>query len=210
MTTISTLSETIVERLQKERKIQIPASWEEYWELVEEMEDQPYVLEYYDYEIHAKMSQVSDNHETLVANLIRILGNIFYSDPEFRVMGSSKVVYIQECDKAVNPDALVVKGASELMPRKKKATALTNPYIIVEVLSDSTEDEDMASKLPCYKKLASVHQIVYIDQHKPSISVYTKQSDAYHWLNEDADDLKQTIQINGTAVLLGEIYHKVA
>jgi Uma2 family endonuclease len=210
MTTTISLAETIMERLQTEASISIGASWEEYWELLAEMEDQPYVLEYHDHEIHATMSQASDNHETIIANIASILRAIFYNLPEFRLMGSSKVVYIEECDKAVNPDALVVKGASNLMPRKGKATALTNPYLVVEVHADSTEDDDMKKKLPCYKKCGSVQQIVYIDQHSPAVSVYTKQGDAYHWLNEDADALHKTIQIAETDVLLAEIYHKVA
>ena len=209
MPTIATLSETIMERLQVEDCISIPASLDEYWTLLEEFEGAPYQLEYANQEIKAVMSQASDSHETIVANMASILRAIYYHLADYRVMGSSKVVYIAACDLAVNPDVLIVKGLSELMPRKKKATALTNPYLIVEIHSDSTEKFDTNKKLACYKKLPSVQQIIYIDQHQPAVSVYTKQQDAYHWLNEDADSMEKTVQISNTNVFLREIYHKV-
>ena len=209
MPTVATLSETIIERLQSEDFINIPASLDEYWALLEEFEDQSYNLAYANQEIQATMSQASDSHETIVANMASILRTAYYHLADYRVMGSSKVVYIAACDLAVNPDVLIVKGLSELIPRKKKATALTNPYLIVEIHSDSTEKFDTNKKLACYKKLPSVQQIIYIDQHKPAISMYTKQEDAHHWLNEDADAMDRSIRINNTDVFLKEIYHKV-
>jgi hypothetical protein len=46
MIAIASLAESIVERLEEERVIFIPASLEEYWNVLEEMADEPYTLEY--------------------------------------------------------------------------------------------------------------------------------------------------------------------
>jgi hypothetical protein len=46
MIAVASLSESIVERLEEERVIFIPASLEEYWDVLEEMADEPYILEY--------------------------------------------------------------------------------------------------------------------------------------------------------------------
>ena len=66
-------------------------------------------------------------------------------------MGSAKTVYVPDCEMAFNPDALVMKGESLLFPRKRKVAGIINPYILVEIHSDSTEEFDMKKKLPCYK-----------------------------------------------------------
>ncbi len=209
MTAVVSLSESIVERLEEERVISIPASLEEYWDVLEEMENEPYTLEYINGEIKAKMSQASDNHETIVANILAILRNIYLEKEEYKAMGSAKTVYVPDCEMAFNPDALVMKGESLLFPRKRKVAGIINPYILVEIHSDSTEEFDMKKKLPCYKKLDSIHQIIYIEQNKPYITIYTKNQSIQHWFNDDCDDLNGTIKIDGVDVSMKDIYHKV-
>lgn len=209
MIAVTSISESIVERLEEERVIYIPASLEEYWDVLEEMADEPYTLEYINGEIKAKMSQASDNHETIVANILSILRNIYLEKEDFKVMGSAKTIYVPDCEMAFNPDALVMKGESLLFPRKRKVAGIINPYILVEIHSDSTEEFDMKKKLPCYKKLDSIHQIIYIEQNKPYITIYTKNQSIKHWFNDDSDDINGTIKIDGIDVLMKDIYHKV-
>ena len=209
MIAVASLSESIIERLEEERIIFIPASLEEYWDVLEEMADEPYTLEYINGEIKAKMSQASDNHETIVANILAILRQIYLEKEEYRAMGSAKTVYVPDCEMAFNPDALVMKGESILFPRKRKVAGITNPYILVEIHSDSTEEFDMKKKLPCYKKLDSIHQIIYIEQNKPYITIYTKNQDNQHWFNDDFDDLNGMVSIDGIDISMREIYHKV-
>ena len=209
MIAVASLSESIVERLEEERVIYIPASLEEYWDVLEEMEDEPYTFEYINGEIKAKMSQASDNHETIVLNIGAILRNIYLEKEEYKAMGSAKTVYVPDCEMAFNPDALVMKGESLLFPRKRKVAGIINPYILVEIHSDSTEEFDMKKKLPCYKKLDSIHQIIYIEQNKPYITIYTKNQNIQHWFNDDSDDINGTIKIDGVDILMKDIYHKV-
>ena len=209
MIAVASLSESIIERLEEERVISIPASLEEYWNVLEEMENEPYTLEYTNGEIKAKMSQASDNHETIVANILAILRNIYLEKEEYKAMGSAKTVYVPDCEMAFNPDALVMKGESLLFPRKRKVAGIINPYILVEIHSDSTEEFDMKKKLPCYKKLDSIHQIIYIEQNKPYITIYTKNQSNQHWFNDDSDDTNGTIKIDGVDVQMKDIYHKV-
>lgn len=209
MIAVATLSESIMERLEEERIIFIPASLEEYWDVLEEMADEPYTLEYINGEIKAKMSQASDNHETIVANILAVLRQIYADKQDIKAMGSAKTVYVPDCEMAFNPDALVMKGESILFPRKRKVAGIINPYILVEIHSDSTEEFDMKKKLPCYKKLESIHQIIYIEQNTPYITIYTKNQDNQHWFNDDFDNLNGTVRIDGVDILMKEIYHKV-
>jgi Uma2 family endonuclease len=214
MVVTAPLAEQITERLKQEEVVWIAASLDEYWAVLNELSEEPfpvkYDIEYINGQIRVKMSQASDSHETIVLNIGAALRTVFYNNPDIRVMGSNKLVYVPSCSLSVNPDVLVMKGESQLFPLPKRAAGITNPYLLIEVLSDSTERNDMFTKLRCYKQLDSVQHIIYIDQHLPNVSVYTRQQDAHHWLNEDYDTLDMAVSIGDFTIPMQDIYHKVA
>ncbi len=214
MVATAPLAKQLIERLAHEEVVFIDATIDGYWNLLTEMDEQPspfeYDIEYIKGRIRAKMSQASDSHETIVANMVALLRTFFYNDPAVRVMGSNKLVYVPACTLAVNPDVLVMQGESQLFQRHGQAAGITNPYILIEVHSDSTEKNDMFVKLRCYKLLESVQHIIYIDQHVANVSVFTKQLDMYHWLNEDFDQLDMDVRIGDITIPMQDIYHKVA
>jgi len=51
---------------------------------------------------------------------------------------------------------------------------ITNPIIIIEVLSKSTEELDRKDKFGLYKQVPSLEYYVLISQDKPQIEVYRK------------------------------------
>jgi hypothetical protein len=57
--------------------------------------------------------------------------------------------------------------------------------------------------------LESIHQIIYIEQSKPYITIYTKNQDNQHWFNDDFDDLDGMVKVDGVDIPMKEIYHKV-
>lgn len=196
-----------------EQAVWIDASEEEYWEAVAELADESsfpeYDVEYIHHQIHAKVSQASDNHETIVLNIGAALRQLFYDQPDMRVMGSNKLIYVPACQLAVNPDVLVMKGPSEVLPRPGKAAGIINPYMLIEVHSDSTERNDLFVKFDCYKKLDSLHQIIYVSQHKAQVSVFTKNGDTHHWINDDYDQLEAVIDLGTGNLPVADIYHKI-
>ena len=209
MELVLTLTETITQRLENERVVKIPASVEEYFDLLNESENQAYKIQYYQEEIIATMGQASEMHEIIVANVISALVNAYLEKEDYRVVGSNRIVYSTELAQAFNPDAMVIKGETQLFPRKKMMSAMTNPHLIVEVHSDSTDDIDMYIKLPCYKSFASVQQIIYVHQKQAYISVYTRTSEAGHWRNDDYNSLDMSVKIDGFEIPMGDIYRKV-
>ena len=213
MVETTSLAEQLKERLQQEPIVFIDASPDEYWTVLDELGDESlpmeYDIEYIDGQIRAQIGIVSDRHETIVANVVGVLRASFYDAPDIRVMGSNKLVYVSPCELAVKPDVLIMKGESQLFPRKGQESGITNPYLVVEVHSDSTRQEDGGIKLRCYKQLESVQYIVYIEQYIPFVSVYTKQQDSLHWLNEDYNSLDMSIRLNEVTVSMKDVYHKV-
>ena len=212
MVDIKSLAEQLKERLQQEPIVFVDASLDEYWTVLDKFGEEPfpmeYDIEYINGQIRAQIGMASDKHETIVANLISVLRAAFYNAPDIRVMGSNKVVYIPPCEMAVKPDVLVMKGESQLFPRKGQESGIVNPYLVIEVHSDSTRGEDVGTKLRCYKQLESVEYIIYAEQHIPFVSVYTKQQDNRHWLNEDYDRIDMTVQLGDVTVPMRDIYHK--
>ena len=193
--------------------IRIDASEAEYWEAVAELADElsspEYDVEYIHHQIHAKASQASDNHETSVLNIGAALRQLFYNQADIRVMGSNKLIYIPACQLAVNADVLVMKGPSQVLPRPGKGAGIVNPYMLIEVHSDSTERNDLFVKFDCYKKLESLHQIIYVSQHKAQVSVFTQNGDTHHWLNDDYDQPDAVIDLGTGSLSLADIYHKI-
>lgn len=106
------LANQLRERLQQEPVVFIDASLDEYWAVLDELGEEPfpmeYDIEYINGQISAQIGTASDTHETVVANIIGILRAAFYDNPDMRVMGSNKVVYIPPCELAVKPDVLVM------------------------------------------------------------------------------------------------------
>ena len=78
---------------------------------------------------------------------------------------------------ACYPDVLVVCDERAGAPEDPHST--TNPVVIVEVLSRSTEAFDRGRKRVAYFALESLQHYVLISQDRPRIEVYTRAEDAW-------------------------------
>ena len=75
----------------------------------------------------------------------------------------------------VHPDVTVVCGG--VIPPFDHPTGVTNPVVIVEVLSPSTEGYDRGDKFHRVKTLDSLQHYVLVAQGRASIDVLTRQVD---------------------------------
>jgi Uma2 family endonuclease len=74
----------------------------------------------------------------------------------------------------VYADAVVVCRPLQLRAGSKDV--VTNPRVVVEVLSRSTELYDRGEKQAAYLALPSVQSFVLVSQHAPRVEVYTRES----------------------------------
>ncbi|RYZ06962.1 MAG: Uma2 family endonuclease [Myxococcales bacterium] len=100
---------------------------------------------------------------------------VFTSDLGVRVMATGLATY---------PDASVVCGPTERDPEKR--TSVTNPRIIVEVTSDSTEDYDRGEKLTHYKQVPSLEAIVVVSHRAAQIEVWSRPNSSSLWTRTSA------------------------
>ena len=181
------LPKTLQERLDLPEVLEIRATLDEYFDFVESCE---YRLDYSDGKIIA-MGYASISHEALVGRLIYLLTDLLGLNSDFHVLGSNVATFIPEALAVHNGDVVVLQGKPVYHTHqtpKKKVKVLTNPYLIVEVLSKGTERYDRGLKLQRYKTLPSVQHILLVEQKKPGVSLYSRTGRPGEWLNLEVND----------------------
>lgn len=107
------------------------------------------------------------------------------------------------------PDILVVCGEREYMDEHKDV--LLNPTVIIEVLSDSTQDFDRKEKLRRYRfYLPSLRDYVLVEQTMPYLDHYSRQENGT-WLFQSADGLESSINLPSIncRLELSDVYDRV-
>ena len=119
----------------------------------------------------------------------------FQSDQRVRILATGKVTY---------PDASMVCGAIELDPADPAGATITNPVLVVEVLSPSTEQNDRGDKWRHYQRMPSLQEYVLVSQSHPRIERYRRLASG-DWEYHDAT--QGVVQLMSGAVLdLARLY----
>ncbi|HEU4406528.1 MAG TPA: Uma2 family endonuclease [Polyangiaceae bacterium] len=118
-------------------------------------------------EVYA-MAGGTPEHSALAAALARELGVALRGKP-CRVFSSDLRVFVPATGLGTYPDLSVVCGRLETHP--EDANAVTNPIVLVEVLSDSSEASERGAKAGHYRKLTSLREYVLVSQREPRIEV---------------------------------------
>jgi Uma2 family endonuclease len=117
---------------------------------------------------------------------------------------SDQKVYIAAYEKAVYPDILVACGALESPAFDEHA--ITNPLLVVEVLSASTEDYDRGEKRLAYQALSSLKEYALVAQDEPQIERYRRREDGWQYW-DSREGLVELV--TGAAVDIGELYARL-
>ncbi|MBK8923331.1 MAG: Uma2 family endonuclease [Saprospirales bacterium] len=189
--------------------VYFPASFAEYWEVLAEAE---YRADYYDRQIIATMSYESDLHSHFASELGFLLKSIFPDPARFRVYNSNRPVYIEECEGSetgvFNADGMVIALPSSRFEYRPGMNAEKSPVILIEVLSDSTRHYDFGTKLPCYKKIPALRQILFVEQNEPGVLVFEREA-PNRWSELSMKAADEFFTIEGQAITLGQIYRGV-
>jgi len=152
------------------------------------------------------MEAVSLNHARILGNLI--VGMHSRLRPKdcrglpgpLRVRGSdSKYVY---------PDFQIVCGKAQVTD--EHADTVTNPKVVVEILSPSTADYDHGAKFELYRQVPSIEEYVLISQSSAKVEVFTKQSE-HTWSLTIFDGPEEPVRLQAVGVEfpLAELYEDV-
>ena len=163
----------------------IPASWEEFMDFLHETR---FKAEYHNGRIII-MGLAAFYHEVLIGNVIALL-KAFLKGKGYYVAGSNVGVLKEEGKGYYNPDVTVVKGKPAFMGNS--TAIITNPYFVVEVLSESTAAYDLYHKLPKYQGIASIQEVIFVDRFDVSVTVCQRTATPNSWtqtIYEKPDEL---------------------
>lgn len=172
---------------------------------MEEVAD--YKSEYYAGEIFAMTGGTAD-HSTVAVNLTIELGNRLASSP-CRLFNSDMRLHIQKSGLYTYPDVMVVCGKLKFVERRDDT--LTNPVLIIEVLSKSTRDYDRGAKFELYKGIDTLREYVLVESEAPRVECY-RRGIGNQWIIEPYDGLDAVARLEslGYDLPLRQIYHKVS
>ena len=150
---------------------------EEYLELEEKAD---YKNEYRDGEI-ISMTGGTTNHNKLALNLATGL-NVALNDLDYEIYIGDVKLWIPRYLEFTYPDVMVIEGRP--IYYSTNTTIVTNPVLIVEVLSKSTKDYDRGDKFLYYRSIPEFKEYILIDQTKYYVMQYVKTSENQWILTE--------------------------
>ena len=176
---------------------------EEYLELEEAAE---YKSEYRDGEIIA-MTGGTTNHNRIALNMSIALCLAFKGQKYDVFMGDVRL-WILKRRFYTYPDVMVICGQPEYYSDRRDT--ITNPQVIVEVLSKSTKAYDRSGKFDAYKTIPSFQEYILIDQSKIQIEQYFKTANK-RWSYREYDEEDTALAFNSfeLEVPISDIYEKV-
>jgi len=167
----------------------------------------PYKSEYLDGYVYA-MAGASREHNLIVASLLREIGTqikgrrceAYPSDMRVQVHDRNFYFYTY-------PDVTVTCG--ELTLSDEKMDTLTNPTVLFEVLSPSTEGYDRGRKFELYRKIESLQEYVLVAQDRAFVEHYVRRGSK--WELSDISGLDDALQLESIQceLALRDIYDKV-
>jgi Uma2 family endonuclease len=148
------------------------------------------------------MAGGSLRHSALASRISAALENAlqrgcvaFQSDLRVRILATGRATY---------PDASMICGVIDRDPADPSGATVTNPTLIVEVLSPSTEQDDRGDKWQGYQQIPSLQEYVLVSQSRPRIERFRRLATGgweYHEVTEG------TVELTSGAVLdLARLY----
>jgi Uma2 family endonuclease len=162
--------------------------------------------EYYDGVVVA-MSGAKRAHNTISTNMTGLLWQQL-KGKDCENFSSDMRVFVPKTRLYAYPDIVVVCG--ELQFLDDVPDTLTNPLVIIEILSDSTESYDRGKKFENYRAIDSLREYVLVSQDRAAIDKYVKHSDGF-WRLTDATGLDSSITLESIEckLNLADVYYKV-
>ena len=159
--------------------------------------------EYHDGEIFA-MAGGTRNHGKLGSNIVTELTLIERRKGCTTFNGDVKI-WIEEYHRFVYPEASFVCGKIE--DSRHDTECITNPALIAEVLSDSSEAYDRGDKFRYYRTLPAFREYLLIDQKRPVVQVFFRKDDNI-WEMREVAGLDETIYLQSleSEIQMADLY----
>jgi len=165
--------------------------------------------EYHDGQIFA-LAGGSLNHGMLCGNIYAELrSRLKAKKSDCKPFTSEIKLRIKARNSFVYPDAMVICGEIETSEQDKNS--VTNPSLVVEVLSKSTANYDRGDKFFLYRQIPSLQEYVLISQNQPQVDVFYKQPNTDLWQITRFEGLESTIILQSVLlqIAMSDLYFDI-
>jgi Uma2 family endonuclease len=149
------------------------------------------------------MAGGSPRHNRLCSRITRLL-DVALSERGCHVLSSDQRVGLDRGERYVYPDVTVVCGPLSVV----HDDVLTNPTIVVEVLSLSTEQNDRGSKWQSYQQLASLTDYVLVPQWTSRLEHFQRDPRG-GWTYRSVGAGEQLVLSDGSRLAVDEVFVNV-
>lgn len=162
--------------------------------------------EYIDGEI-IPMAGSSINHNQITLNFSTEL-NFAFKRENIQVYMSDVRLWIPKRRIYTYPDIMIIAGEPEFLDNR--TDMITNPQVIIEVLSKSTQGYDREDKFKAYRTINSFQEYILVDQTEIRVEQYSKTSNKRWSFSEyDAEDEVISLVSVPFEISLQDLYNKV-
>ncbi len=153
------------------------------------------------------VSGESPNHNFISGNIAAALNFAFKRKP-FHTFIIDQRLWIPEKRIYTYPDVMVVQG--ELQMQEGRKDTITNPLMLIEVLSKSTRNYDKDEKFSAYRTISTFQEYILIDQYTMQVEQYFKTG-KNSWTFSEYYDANETLSLNSInfEITLEDIYDRV-
>ncbi len=153
------------------------------------------------------MAGASLAHNEIVSNVFGVIKS-FLKGNSCRIYPSDLRIHIPSSDSFTYPDLSIVCGKPEMLDGQ--FDTITNPTVILEVMSPSTEQYDRGTKFFYYMQIPSLKEYILISSSNLYIQTASKQTDGSWKFDEITDNnASLSIQTIGNTIGVNEIYENV-
>lgn len=162
--------------------------------------------EYYKGEIFA-MSGASIPHNKIFSNSFADIGTKL-KGKKCQPFGSDLRIHIPKNTLYTYPDISIICG--EIETTDDKFDTITNPSVIIEILSPSTRNYDKGEKFTLYREIDSLQEYILIDSERIMVEKFIRNADN-SWQLTDYKTIEQSFSIATVSIemQLKDIYEGV-
>lgn len=148
------------------------------------------------------MAGGTPEHAALAASAVVLLGSKLRGKPCRPYSGDLRI-RVLATGLATYPDAAVICGEPARDP--SSVTHVTNPTVVIEVLSPSTEAYDRGEKREHYQQIEALREYVLVSQHQRRVEVFRRVDSGW---THDVYEAGSTIDLASLGISLStdELY----
>ncbi len=149
-------------------------------------------------------------HNLVAANLSAVIWNKL-SETDCKILSNDMKIHIPSHNSVLYPDLSILCGEPEFFQDRRDV--LTNPNVLIEVLSESTQAYDRGDKFEKYASIDSFQEYILIAQDRPFVEIFflvKKEEDL--WKINRYYDLEDIVKVHslGIEFQLKEAYKRVS